>query len=316
MRIVFMGTPEFAVPSLKSLIDGGWNVEAVVTQPDRPRGRGHRVSFSPIKEAAVEAGLKVLQPEKVSEESFMKLLEELSPDVIVVVAFGQLIPPAILEIPPYGCINVHASLLPRYRGAAPIQQAIIDGCRVTGVTTMLLDEGWDTGDILLQEQVMIEPEDTAGSLEMKLAEAGAQLLCETLRRLARGDLKPTPQDETEATYAYRLKKSAGEISWEANARQVVDLVRGVNPWPGAYTYHRGQMLKVWEAAEVDQEADGAQPGTVLGITDDGIVITCGSGSVLLKVVQPPNRPRMGGRDYANGYRVEPGELLGGASTDA
>jgi methionyl-tRNA formyltransferase len=134
--------------------------------------------------------------------------------------------------------------------------------------------------------------------------------------LARGDLKPTPQDETEATYAYRLKKSAGEISWEANARQVVDLVRGVNPWPGAYTYHRGQMLKVWEAAEVDQEADEAQPGTVLGITDDGIVITCGSGSVLLKVVQPPNRPRMGGRDYANGYRVEPGELLGGASTDA
>ena len=234
----------------------------------------------------------------------------------MVVAFGQLIPPAILELPRYGCINVHASLLPRYRGASPIHQAIIDGCSVTGVTTMLLDEGWDTGDILLQKQVTIEPEDTAGSLEMKLAEEGAQLLCETLTRLARGDLKPTPQDDSQATYAYRLKKTAGEISWQANARQIADLVRGVNPWPGAYTYHRDQVLKVWEAAPADQEEHGAEPGAVLDIAEDGIIVACGAGSVLLKVVQPPNRPRMGGRDYANGYRVEPGEILGGASSDA
>jgi len=170
MRIVFMGTPQFAVPSLRSLVDGGWEIKAVVTQPDRPRGRGHRVSFSPIKEAALEAGLMVLQPDKVSEESFIEFLRELEPDAIVVVAFGQLIPPAILELPRYGCINVHASLLPRYRGASPIQQAIIDGCTVTGVTTMLLDEGWDTGDILLQKQVAIAPHDTAGTLEIKLAE--------------------------------------------------------------------------------------------------------------------------------------------------
>ncbi|NLA58258.1 MAG: methionyl-tRNA formyltransferase [Firmicutes bacterium] len=311
-----MGTPQFAVPSLRSLVDGGWEIKAVVTQPDRPRGRGHRVSFSPIKEAALEAGLMVLQPDKVSEESFIEFLRELEPDAIVVVAFGQLIPPAILELPRYGCINVHASLLPRYRGASPIQQAIIDGCTVTGVTTMLLDEGWDTGDILLQKQVAIEPHDTAGTLEIKLAEEGAKLLCETLRRLAIGDLEPTPQDESQATYAYRLKKAVGEISWWAGARQVVNLIRGVNPWPGAYTYHRGQMLKVWEAAALDREGDGAEPGTILGVGEDGIIVACGAGSVSLQIVQPPNRPRMGGLDYANGYRVEPGEILGGAPSDA
>jgi methionyl-tRNA formyltransferase len=312
MRIVFMGTPEFAVPSLKRLIDGGFAVEAVVTQPDRRRGRGHRVSFSPVKEAALEAGLSVLQPEKVADESFVELLRELNPDAIVVVAFGQLIPPAILELPRYGCINVHASLLPRYRGAAPIQQAIIDGCSATGVTTMLLDEGWDTGDILLQRQVPIQPEDTAGSLEVKLAEEGADLLTETLSRLAEGGLKPAPQDESQATYAYKLSKTAGEVRWQAAARQIVDLVRGVNPWPGAYTYHRGQLLKVWEAALAELEADGAKPGTILAVGEDGIIVACGTGSVSLNLVQPPNRPRMGGRDYANGYRVDLGEMLGGA----
>ncbi len=316
MRIVFMGTPQFAVPSLKSLINSGWKVEAVVTQPDRPRGRGHRVSFSPVKEAALEAGLEVLQPEKVSEESFIRKLKEINPDAVVVVAFGQLIPPAVLQLPRFGCINVHASLLPRYRGASPIQQAIIDGCTVTGVTTMLLDEGWDTGDILLQREVPIAPEDTAGSLERKLAEVGAELLCETLDRLAKGDLQPTPQDDAQATYAYRLTKTAGKISWQVGARQIADLVRGVNPWPGAYTYHRDQLLKVWEAAALEEEVHDALPGAVLRIAEEGMVIACGVGAVLLKVVQPPNRPRMRGRDYANGYRVEPGEILGGTPSDA
>lgn len=312
MRLVFMGTPEFAVPSLEALVRGKWEIQAVITQPDRPRGRGQRMQYSPIKEVAREAGLEVLQPEKASNPAFVEELKVLDPDAIVVVAFGQLIPPSILDMPTYGCINVHPSLLPRYRGASPIQQAIIDGCRKTGVTTMLLDQGWDTGDILLQEEVDITPEDTAETLEKRLAKVGARLLVNTLDRLAKGTLESRSQDDSQATYAYKLTKEAGQISWDATTDEIINLIRGVTPWPGAFTFSRGTLLKVWEVAEVPGEKTDAPSGTVLGVRDDGIIVATGSGSISLRVVQPPNRSRMGGRDYANGYHIDPGEILGGS----
>jgi len=311
MKLVFIGTPDFSVPSLRALIAGDWQILAVVTQPDRRRGRGQQMRYSPIKEVALEAGLPVLQPDKVSDPSFVEQLRTLSPDVIVVVAFGQLIPSVILQMPPHGCVNVHASLLPRYRGASPVQQAIIDGCQKTGVTTMLLDEGWDTGDILLQRQVTIEPIDTAETLEKRLALVGAQLLTDTLHRLAEGNLEPTPQCEEHATYAHKLTRESGEIAWDSTADEIINLVRGVVPWPGAFTIHRGKLLKVWEANRIKRES-AESPGTILGVLEDGIAVSTGNGCVSLDVVQPPNRPRMQGRDYANGYHVEPGEVLGGS----
>ncbi|NLJ86997.1 MAG: methionyl-tRNA formyltransferase [Firmicutes bacterium] len=311
MRLVFMGTPEFAVPSLKALIAQGLEIQAVVTQPDRARGRGQKVSYSPVKKIALEAGIPILQPKKVSDLGFIQELKELCPDAIVVVAFGQLIPPAIIHMPPHGCINVHASLLPAYRGASPIQRAIIDGCDKTGITTMLIDEGCDTGDILLQESVKIAPEDTAETLEQELAIVGASLLIETLERLKAKDLKPQRQDDAKASFAPKLTKASGELNWEMRAEDLANLVRGVNPWPGAYTYHRGQLLKVWEMSLTAGNTCEA-PGTILGVTDAGILVAASQGEIVsLDVVQPANRPRMGGRDYANGYRVENGEVLGG-----
>ncbi|NMB45855.1 MAG: methionyl-tRNA formyltransferase [Firmicutes bacterium] len=314
MKLVFMGTPQFSVPSLEALISGDYQIQAVVTQPDRRRGRGHKLRYSPIKEVALAAGLPVLQPERVSEQSFVERLLAFSPDVIVVVAFGQLIPPAILNMPPHGCINVHASLLPKYRGASPIQQVIIDGCQKTGVTTMLLDEGWDTGDILLQRELNIEAADTAETLEEKLAQLGAKLLTETLDRLAEGNLKLVPQDDAQASYAHRLTKECGQVSWDASTDEIVNLVRGVVPWPGAFTSHRGELLKIWKASSAEREVSEA-PGTILGVVEDGIEVATGSGCVCLEVVQPANRPRMRGRDYANGYHVEPGEIVGGSSDE-
>ena len=310
MRLVFMGTPKFAVPSLQALVAGGWDIRAVVTQPDRPRGRGQQVRYSPVKEIALEAGLPILQPERVSNPDFASELRQIAPDVIVVVAFGQLIPPTIVHMPPHGCINVHASLLPRYRGASPIQKAIIDGCQETGLTTMLIDEGCDTGCILLQDRMEIEPCDTAGSLEGKLALVGANLLIKTLSQLQRGELEPKPQDEQDACYAHKLKKETGEIDWAMAGSDLVNLVRGVTPWPGAFTCHRGQLLKVWEMTYVGAKT-AEVPGAIVDVTDDGLVVAAGGELVSLNVVQPPNRPRMAGRDYANGYRVELGEVLGG-----
>lgn len=310
MRLVFMGTPEFAVPSLRALIDEGWDIQAVVSQPDRRRGRGHKLSYSPIKKVALEAGLPVLQPEKVSEPEFISKLQQIKPDAIVVVAFGQIIPPSIVHMPFHGCINVHASLLPRYRGASPIHQAIIDGCQETGITTMLIDEGCDTGCILLQEKVAITDCDTAGTLEERLAPIGAKLLLETLDKLQRGELEPIPQVDEGACYARKLKRETGEIDWSMSSSDIANLVRGVTPWPGAYTCHRGQLLKIWEMKCIENSTT-EESGMIVGTCDDGLIVAAGGELVCLSVVQPPNRPRMAGRDYANGYHVVPGEVLGG-----
>lgn len=321
LRVVFMGTPDFAVSSLKSLLAGSFNVVAAYTQPDRRRGRGQQVSFSPVKEAALEAGIPVYQPRSLRDPSAQQELRALAPDVIVVVAFGQLLPKDVLEIPSFGCVNVHASLLPRHRGAAPIQAALAAGDEVTGVTTMFMNEGLDTGDIILRQEVPIERDDNAGTLHDKLARAGGVLLVETLEQLAAGTAPRTPQDDGAATYAPRLQREDAVIRWDEGATAVVNHIRAFAPRPGAATIHRGRGLKILEAREIEgkSEDEGATGtdgqvnvpgGAVVDLTPEGIVVQTGRGRVLLTRVQPAGRAPMSGRDYSNGFRMEPGEMFG------
>lgn len=331
LRVVFMGTPDFSVPSLEALLGAGHDVVAVYTQPDRPRGRGRRLTFSPVKEAALKAGIEVYQPRSLRDEGVLDELRRGRPDVIVVVAYGQLLPKAVLELPPLGCVNVHASLLPRHRGAAPIQAALAAGDAVTGVTTMFMDEGLDTGDIILKRELPIAPDDDAGSLHDRLAIAGAELLVETLARLEAGDESRTPQDDGLATYAPRLTKDDARIRWTGAADDVVNHVRAFAPRPGAFTWHRGRALKVLEARTASKagakEAEGSgpgdtaggavasAPGTFLEVAGEGIAVAAGRGRVLLTRVQPPGRAPMSGRDFANGFRLETGERFADGSEE-
>ena len=249
MRVVFMGTPDFAVGTLNALLQSRHQVVAVVTQPDKPKGRGKAMQFTPVKEVAVRAEIPVLQPKRVREPEVVEEIRQFHPDVIVVVAFGQLIPKAILDMPQYGCVNVHASLLPKYRGAAPIQWAVIDGEEKSGVTTMQMDEGLDTGDMLLTEEVVLDPQETGGSLFDKLSEVGAGLLLKTLDELEAGNVHPQKQpSESTTAYAAMLTKKMGEIDWTQSAVQIERLVRGLNPWPSAYTHLGQKTLKIWRAA--------------------------------------------------------------------
>lgn len=324
MRIVFMGTPDFAVPSLQGLLEAGFDVAAVYTQPDRPRGRGQKLRFSPVKEAALAAGIAVHQPRTLREEDVAVQLQQLAPDVIVVVAFGQLLPASVLALPRWGCINVHASLLPRHRGAAPIQAALAAGDDVTGVTTMFMDEGLDTGDIILQREVPIEPDDDAGRLHDRLALAGAGLLVETLQRLASGQAPRIPQDDRLATYAPRLTKEAARIDWSNDAAAIAHHVRAFAPRPGAHTIHRGHPVKVLRVHALHEpspvigarvgndEAETADPGTVVRIESEGFVVQAGRGRLLVTRVQPAGRGPMTGRDYSNGFRLAIGERFGAA----
>ncbi len=311
MRVVFMGTPEFAVPSLQALLEAGHDVCAVVTQPDRPAGRGQSLRYSPVKQAALDNALPVLQPKRVSADEFMAKLRELKPEVVVVVAFGQKIPREILELPQFGCINVHGSLLPRYRGASPIHWAIIDGNHETGVTTMLLNEGWDTGDMLLQETVSISSEDTAGTLHDKLSTVGAELLVKTLAGLQAGSIRPRPQDDSQANYVRMLKKEDGLIDWSQSAQQLVNFVRGMQPWPVAYSYLGDRLVKVWwlEPAQSLGEQQ-SQPGTVMIADGNQMVVSVGDGAVRLVSVQPESGKKMPAGDFVNGYRVKPGDRFG------
>ena len=318
-----MGTPEFSVPFLRALAaEEGFSIVAVVTQPDRPRGRGHRVQPPPVKEAALELGLPVLQPERVRDPEFIRTMRTLAPDVIVLVAFGQLIPRELLSLPPRGCVNVHPSLLPRHRGAAPIQAAILCGDRETGVTTMYMDEGLDTGDIILQARVEIREGETAGELQDRLAAVGVDLLLETLRQVAEGRAPRIPQEEALATYAPRLHKSEGFLRWEAGAEELDRRVRAFTPQPGAYTRRGEQRLRIWRTSwavsgaageapgqEEASAGSGGQepaPGTVVAIGSRGIAVQTGRGILYLQEVQPQNGRRMSGVDYANGYRLEVG----------
>ena len=269
MRIVFMGTPDFAVPTLEALIGAGHELAAVVTQPDKPKGRGKAVLMTPVKEKALECGIPVYQPKRVREPEFLDVLRKLNPDVIVVVAFGQILPREILTLPPFGCVNVHASLLPKYRGAAPIQWAVIDGETVSGVTTMQMNEGLDTGDILEQEEISLDPEETGGSLFEKLASLGGKMILSTLKGLEDGSIIPRAQGEMTTPYAKMLTKAMGEIDWSMDAASIERLVRGLNPWPSAYTYVDGKTLKIWKARVEAGEA-GNEPGQVR-VTKDRLV---------------------------------------------
>ncbi len=309
MRVVFMGTPEFAVPSLAA-ISKKHEVLAVVTQPDRKRGRGQKVSFSPVKAWAVENEYKVWQPKRVSNPQFITKLQSLKADAVVVVAFGQLIPDEILTATPYGCINLHSSLLPKYRGASPINAAIINGEKETGVTTMYLNSQWDAGDIILQEKEGISPRDTAGTLHDRLMVKGAHLLVETLRQIEEGVAPRIPQNHADATYAYKLSKDDGFVDFTKSALQLDCLIRGMNPWPVAYTVVGGERIKIWEASP--REGKG-EPGRVIDVTEQGLVVGCGEGLLSLEVVQRPNSRSITGRDLANGLRLSVGDYLVGGS---
>lgn len=307
MRIIFMGTPDFAVPSLQACIDHH-QVVAVVTQPDKPKGRGKSVVCPPVKELAVQHGIPVYQPARVKEEGFPEKIRALAPDVIVVAAFGQILPESILEAPRLGCINVHGSLLPRYRGAAPIQWAVINGEKQSGVTTMMMAKGLDTGDMLDQAVVPLDPKETGGSLFEKLRAEGAKLLVRTLRKLEDGTAVATPQNDAESSYAGMLRKSMGEIDWNRDAESIERLIRGLNPWPSAYTAFRGKTLKIWEADVVEADEDAA-PRTIIRVTKDAIVVQTGQGALAVTELQLEGKKRMRTSAFLPGCEITPGEML-------
>jgi len=311
MRIVFMGTPDFAVPSLKALLRSDHRVVGVVTQPDRPKGRGQEFVVSPIKQLAVQHNIPILQPLKMKDPAFLEALSAWKPDLIVVAAFGRILPKIILDLPPRNCVNVHASLLPKYRGAGPIQWAIINGERETGITTMLMDEGMDTGAILLQERMPIAPDDTAGTLSAKLAEVGGKLLIETIARLEKGALVPQPQEHAQATMAPLLKKEDGLLDWTLTAEQLANRVRGLSPWPGAYTFAKGDRWTIWRTSASGQSASAA-PGTIHGTTKDAMLVATGKGLLAVTELQPANSRRMTAAQYLAGHPLAPGLVLGAA----
>jgi methionyl-tRNA formyltransferase len=310
LHLVYCGTPRFAVPPLEALIGAGFRISLVVTQPDKPRGRGLALAPSPVKQRALESGLPVAQPEKIKQnEDFRDQLAALRPDAIIVVGYGRILPQWMIDLPPLGNINVHASLLPKYRGAAPIQWAIAHGETLTGVTTMRIDAGLDTGDILQQREVAITPADTAETLAPRLAAAGASLLVETLRSLAAGSIHPQPQEHARATLAPILAKEDGRMDFQRTALELQNRWRGFQPWPGAYTTFRGKQLQVC-AARVSDQAATAGPG-VMSAAAEGLLVACSQRTALeLLEVQPEGKKRMAARDFINGYRPQPGEKLG------
>lgn len=309
MRLLFMGTPLFAVPALKSLLSSHHTVDAVFTQPDKPSGRGERLSLSPVKQVALANGIAVCQPEKLRAVDWQPRLLELSPEACVVVAYGKILPQWLLDIPRLGAYNVHASLLPKYRGAAPIHWAVANGEAVTGVTTMKLDAGMDTGAILLQKQIEITPLDTSVSVHDWLSELGAALMIETLDLLERGELKAVPQNNELATYAPILKKSDGELNWQWPSATVHNRIRAFNPWPGTYTFLQGQLLRVWKAELVRDLAESLPPGTLVHHASYGAVVACGTGFLQLHEVQLENRKRTLAVDFLHGTRLGRNETL-------
>ncbi len=307
LRVVFMGTPDFACPTLQKLIDRGEKVVAVVTQPDRPKGRGQKLEPPPVKVLAERHGIPVLQPLKVRAPEFIDVMRDISPDLIVVVAFGQILPKGLLDIPPRGCINVHASLLPRYRGAAPINWCIINGESETGVTTMLMDVGLDTGDMLVKRAIPIAPEEDAQSLHDRLSLLGAETLAETLDHLVSGSLRPEKQDDSLSTYAPMLKKEDGLIVWDRDPREIRNLIRGMTPWPGAFTCLDGKTVKIYR---VRTSAGSGAPGVVLKADRTGLEVACRGGSLFIDELQMEGRKRLKAVEFLAGCPVRPGSVLG------
>jgi methionyl-tRNA formyltransferase len=308
IHLVFCGTPQFAVPTLERLVDAGFAVDLAVTQPDRPRGRGMATAFSPVKQRALELGLPIAQPERIkNNDEFRTQLATLKPDAIIVVGYGRIIPQWMIDLPPLGNINLHASLLPKYRGAAPIQWAIASGETVTGVTTMRIDAGLDTGDILLQKALPIAPEDTAETLAPRMAAIGAELIVETLHGLKSGAIHSKPQDNSQATLAPLLKKEDGRIDFHQPASDIVNRIRGFQPWPGAYTTFRGKNLHILAARQDGRHLKEGE----LAVEGEHLIVGCGSRTALeLLELQPEGKKRMAARDFVHGYRVSSGDNLG------
>jgi len=309
LKILFLGTAEFACPSLEALLVSPYELLGVITQPDRPRGRGQKLVPSPVKSLALKANIPIYQPEKVRDPSFLKVLESFRPDLMVVVAYGQILSAAVLSIPPKGCINVHGSLLPKYRGAAPIVRAILGGESRTGITTMFMDRGMDTGPILLTEETEIGEEDTAGTLHDRLSQIGARLLLRTLESLKGGTLTPHPQDQSQATYAPKIEKEEARINWNTPARKICNLIRGFDPWPGAFTTWAGRVLKLFRPHFGDNETPEA-PGTIIQASKEGLRISTSLGHLLIREVQMENRPRMEVAEFLKGYPIQAGLRLG------
>lgn len=308
MRLIFLGTPQFAVPTLEAIVEAGHRVEAVFSQPDRPKGRGQSVAFSPVKESALRLGLEVYQPERIRRPEAQALLQQFGIDAMVVVGYGQIIPQSVIGMAPLGIINVHASLLPKYRGAAPVQWAVANGETVTGVTTMLINRGLDTGDLLRRVETRIGPEETALDLGERLAAMGARLLVETLRDLS--SIVPEPQNDAEASYAPVLRKEDGRIDWKLPPSSIHNRVRGFLPWPGAYSEFRGQLLHIWKAAAAEATT-GAPPGTLLP-QKHRLFVAAGGGAMLeLKEVQMEGRRKISAEAFLNGQRLAHNEKLGG-----
>lgn len=311
MRIVFMGTPDFAVPSLEILVKNKMDVILAVTQPDKPKGRGHQVCCSAVKEYAVENGIPVMQPEKIGAEETVAQLKAFEPDLFVTCAFGQLLTAKVLDIPKMGTVNVHGSLLPKYRGAAPIQWAIINGEKKTGITTMFTVLKLDAGDILLQEEIEIDENMTAGQLYDKMSLLGSEVLLKTIHELKAGTINPIPQEECDTCYAPRMTREVGEIKWDSTARDIHNLVRGTNPWPGAYSWFKGDRMRIWMTRIIDNEkTTGQLPGTVLEISKDGFVVQTGKGILLVAEVQCDNAKRLTVNQYICGHVVTAGDCFG------
>jgi len=306
LRTVFMGTPDFALQTLQGLIDAGCKMVGVYTQPDRPKGRGKQLAAPPVKELAQKYDIPVYQPLKLRQPEAVAELEALAPDLIVVVAYGQILPKSVLEIPAHGCINVHASLLPKYRGAAPINKAIIDGETETGITTMYMDVGLDTGDMLVKKTLAIGPEETAGELHDRLASLGRETMEETLRQLCAGTLQREVQDDEQSTYASMMKKEDGRIDWNRSAQEIHNHVRGLDPWPGAYTTINGELLKL---AETSPEAAEGLAGSVIAADKNGVCVACGSGSLRIQQLQLAGRKRLAAADFLRGCPLEAGAMM-------
>lgn len=311
IRIVYMGTPDFAVEPLEAIIKAGYEVAAVVTQPDKQKGRGKEVKMTPVKVCALQHGIPVFQPVKIKEPEAVAELEKYQADLFVVAAFGQLLSEEILNMPEYGCINIHASLLPAYRGAAPIQWAVLNGEKESGVTIMQMDKGLDTGDMLLKRSVELSPKETGDSLHDKLMHLGAELIVEALSKLEKGELVPEKQKDELSSYAKKLTKAMGQIDWSKDAVSLERWIRGLNSWPSAYTFFGGKTLKIWEAQVTEENgAQKAEPGQVVSVSRESFTVACGQGELQILSLQLEGKKRVSTREFLLGYQVEPGMILG------
>ncbi|MBQ9549651.1 MAG: methionyl-tRNA formyltransferase [Lachnospiraceae bacterium] len=313
MRIVFMGTPDFASAALKKLIESGEDVVMAVTQPDRKKGRGKGIAISPVKECASENGIEVFQPERVKEASAVQYIRDRAPELIIVAAFGQILSKEILDIPKYGCINIHASILPKYRGASPIQSCIMAGEKETGVTIMRMDEGLDTGDIILQRSIPIAEDETGGSLFDKLSELGASLMIEAVSDLKEGKTEYTPQDSSKSSYTALLRKNSGRLDFSGEAVELERMIRALDPWPSAWTKYGEKTLKIWKAHVIEDNITGdtAKAGEIISVTKDDFTIKCGNGSLVIEELQQEGKKRMSSHDFLLGMKVKTGDILKG-----